>query len=474
MRRNGKVAGCQLLVARKKQRRSLLATSNQQLATSYSAFTLIEIMVVMGILVILAGILIPLVSHVRRTAAMAGEKLDFQTISTALENYRQDFGDYPRNILLPTWNSNVGTTPPTTPIFLTLASALLGPGMAQPQQITIGGVSTTVSGDGLDGPGSRTRVVPFATTLQSDYAAGQNSIQVAAVPAQWNTAGFNFTTTFVTLSPGQWNQEDVGVQGKTSGTTLNLTAPTMFAHAMIDNPPILKTATGKSWPAYLPADKFQVAWVDPTILPTATGSPYVPDVPTNIHEPVLLDRWGSPIQYFPRHAQNGNRMNDSNWASPPGAIIDGPLWGYSAPASIDKGPWTVNQPCGSNSIWDQRDGSPIIQTLGNSDQMGWKVVTWQGETALPMPPPNPLPNISVFDVDLSLAVKWMLGDDNLDNFVAGSETERFTGPYMLISAGPDGPNRVGGGFCNLRPLWYHPEKWVTAMKESGNIYNFDR
>src|SRR5208282_2966308 len=86
------------------------------------AFTLIELLVVIGIIAILAGILLPAVNHMRKIAQLDGQRADFQSISTALEAYKADFGDYPRNTILQSWNTLPGGasgTPVPAPIFLT-------------------------------------------------------------------------------------------------------------------------------------------------------------------------------------------------------------------------------------------------------------------------------------------------------------------------------------------------------------------
>ncbi|HEY1922028.1 MAG TPA: type II secretion system protein, partial [Tepidisphaeraceae bacterium] len=56
------------------------------------AFTLVELLVVIGIIALLAGILLPAVNHMRRSAQITGQKADFQSIGTALEQYKSDFG----------------------------------------------------------------------------------------------------------------------------------------------------------------------------------------------------------------------------------------------------------------------------------------------------------------------------------------------------------------------------------------------
>ena len=55
--------------------------------TNRRAFTLIEILVVIGIIVLLAGILVPLVGRSLRQAKQTRTAADLQSISTALEAF---------------------------------------------------------------------------------------------------------------------------------------------------------------------------------------------------------------------------------------------------------------------------------------------------------------------------------------------------------------------------------------------------
>src|SRR5271154_1752165 len=123
------------------------------------AFTLVELLVVIGIIAILAGLLLPMVNQVYRSSKITGQKADFVTIANALDAYKADFGDYPRNDVLPRWN----TIPPTgalaAPIHLSLAAALMGGG-PQVTQTTSGGVYMV--GDGADGLGFRAQTTNVA------------------------------------------------------------------------------------------------------------------------------------------------------------------------------------------------------------------------------------------------------------------------------------------------------------------------
>ena len=57
--------------------------------------TLIEIMVVLGIIAILVGILIPALTVVKNTAKEASQKAQFSAINLAMVAFKNDYGDYP-------------------------------------------------------------------------------------------------------------------------------------------------------------------------------------------------------------------------------------------------------------------------------------------------------------------------------------------------------------------------------------------
>jgi type II secretory pathway pseudopilin PulG len=126
-----------------------MSLAPRRLGSDRSAFTLVEMLVVIGIIVLLVGILLPTVMSVRRNAEKNAVRMELQTISLALEAYKADFGDYPR--------------PPDTATgrkYRLLAWALIGPYDAK----AIGGVTDPLSTtppnapliDGNDGPGFRT------------------------------------------------------------------------------------------------------------------------------------------------------------------------------------------------------------------------------------------------------------------------------------------------------------------------------
>jgi len=106
------------------------------------AFSLVELLVVIGIITILAGILIPVALRASKSASATKLAADLQVIASALEAYRSDFGDYPR--LAP-----VASRTAADQGSIVLNWALVGP---YPE------VETASSpGDGADGNGFRIR-----------------------------------------------------------------------------------------------------------------------------------------------------------------------------------------------------------------------------------------------------------------------------------------------------------------------------
>lgn len=89
-----------------------------QLHPTRGGFTLIEVLVAIGIIVLLVGILVPLVRTSYVKAGRLRAQADLETIRTALEAYRQDHGDIPRLPQGPQ-DKNLGAA--------ILGKALLGP-----------------------------------------------------------------------------------------------------------------------------------------------------------------------------------------------------------------------------------------------------------------------------------------------------------------------------------------------------------
>src|SRR5438270_975570 len=62
------------------------------------AFTIIELLVVISIIIILAGLILSTVGYVQKKGARSRAEAEIAAISAALENYKADNGIYPRDI----------------------------------------------------------------------------------------------------------------------------------------------------------------------------------------------------------------------------------------------------------------------------------------------------------------------------------------------------------------------------------------
>jgi prepilin-type N-terminal cleavage/methylation domain-containing protein len=62
----------------------------------YNAFTLIELIVVVGIITVLAGLVLSTAGYARKKAARARAETEIAAMSAACENYKADNGVYPR------------------------------------------------------------------------------------------------------------------------------------------------------------------------------------------------------------------------------------------------------------------------------------------------------------------------------------------------------------------------------------------
>src|SRR5437867_12835134 len=62
-----------------------------------SAFTLIELVVVVGIILILAGLVLSTAGYARKKGARARAETEIAALSAACESYKADHGIYPTN-----------------------------------------------------------------------------------------------------------------------------------------------------------------------------------------------------------------------------------------------------------------------------------------------------------------------------------------------------------------------------------------
>src|SRR5580765_7215325 len=66
-------------------------------ARRYSAFTLIELIVVIGIIIVLTGLVLTTAGYARKKGARARAETEIAAMSAACENYKADNAVYPRD-----------------------------------------------------------------------------------------------------------------------------------------------------------------------------------------------------------------------------------------------------------------------------------------------------------------------------------------------------------------------------------------
>jgi len=74
----------------------LQRNSNRSLSLQRQGFTLIEMLVVIGIIGVLLAIILPTIFATNKAANRKRTQADLGTVQMALEEYRKDFKDYPR------------------------------------------------------------------------------------------------------------------------------------------------------------------------------------------------------------------------------------------------------------------------------------------------------------------------------------------------------------------------------------------
>ena len=127
-------------------------------------FTLVEILVVIGIIVLLVGIGLPMLNRAMRQARITAMSANLVTIATALDAYKADHGDYPRVAAdldaagNPVAGSLAAPNPPTGAQIL--AQALVGPAPKSSGNGSATPPTAREPQDGQDGPGFKTRRAP--------------------------------------------------------------------------------------------------------------------------------------------------------------------------------------------------------------------------------------------------------------------------------------------------------------------------
>ena len=78
----------------------------------YNAFTLIELVVVVGLILVLTGLVLSTVGYARKKGARARAETEIAAMSAACESYKSDNAVYPRTSVTDTFTAVTNRTPP--------------------------------------------------------------------------------------------------------------------------------------------------------------------------------------------------------------------------------------------------------------------------------------------------------------------------------------------------------------------------
>src|SRR5438874_13480785 len=79
-----------------------------------TGFTLIELILVVGIIIVLAGLVLSTVGYARKKGARARAETEIAALSAACENYKADNGIYPRTGVTDNLDARTNGDPGTT------------------------------------------------------------------------------------------------------------------------------------------------------------------------------------------------------------------------------------------------------------------------------------------------------------------------------------------------------------------------
>lgn len=237
------------------------------------AFTLLELLLVIGIIGLLAGILLPAVNKTYQRAIVLRTQADLQAIATGLEAYKADYGVYPPlsgTVYSPAYTGTDVSGPNSGAAVL--GKALLGP-MDEAHYYTAAGAAI----DNLQNP-------PAVFDPAKTYQAG-DVVLVGTAPTY---------AIYTTAQPAPGASIFVCVRNETNGS----------AHAPTGG------AADSWWTRFVPYDGLDgngarnrlAAIADNNGLPHASAGkaygPYLEAGRFKTNGPVILDRNGSPILYF--------------------------------------------------------------------------------------------------------------------------------------------------------------------------------
>lgn len=203
---------------------------NAKQSNNKRAFTIVELLTVMSIIIILMGLLAPAMNRVRRFAKRVSQKNQFHSIDVALELFRAEFDGYPNSGALdPTGVSYCGAQK--------LAEAMVG------QDLVGFHPDSRFLADGTDGSGNplytpatvTARVGPYLPLDQANaYRLGDIYPNIAS--SNFNGASFVLCDVYThALDTGKIGMPILYYKANTSNSLHDVTMPDTSIYNYLDN-----------------------------------------------------------------------------------------------------------------------------------------------------------------------------------------------------------------------------------------------
>ncbi len=180
----------------------------------HAAFTLIEMVVVMAIIMILAGLVVAITGYVNRKSAMTRATSEIETLKLACQNYKAETGGYPQDTKS---DGTAGYTDTLSPKkhFNPLSTEYTNAGKYLYQQLTGDKVGFSAEPDGIPDDGEQVYLKDFdARMLKADR---DTTNKITRVYYFWDPFGYPYGYSTAAMREEQIYQK--AIKAGTAGTT---------------------------------------------------------------------------------------------------------------------------------------------------------------------------------------------------------------------------------------------------------------
>lgn len=392
-------------------------------------FTLVEMLIVIGLLVLLTAILLPMLSKISRQAQRYKIGALMNTIGAGLEAYKADFGDYPR-------------PPEPTPLstqaieqsdgFAILGVALVGPGPASGYPNVLNNGTLEANAPLQETPQFASGTPYPAGTVVQTPGAGSLSGQ-AAFYVCINEMGSGTSSALTDTT--HWSPFQCWADGADEPGFRQRPAVTEFNGGTVGT-----QGSGRTWGPYIQTDHIKMVGA------------------------AIVDPYNHPILYFARTTSSVN-INAYQ-----------PIPQNSANSSLAAGGYVASWPPTTGAAATGGTYPPPMYNFSDNGQFCHPLALGgPGDTMTPdARPMQALLGIGQNNTSAFTAAK----DPTTSSAVTNGDTPAWTGPYILWSPGTSslalyGPNWLATPSGYNDPTSYtDPTPLHLAVSKGDNVFNF--